>query len=176
MKGYPKYLDWLRYISAFLLFAYGSSKLAHMQFHLNQALAPQPIASLTGYQLTWYYYGYSRVYACILGLTQVSGAALLLFRKTALLGAITMLPVMINVLLIDIFILPPDYGPSVPASIILVSLVLLLWRDRQSLIQATWATQSPEPAGSRKAHVWIRAAIVTAVLAMTTVGVLTMRK
>ncbi len=176
MKPYPRYLDWLRYISAFLLFGYGSSKLAHLQFHMNNALAHRPIISLTGYELTWYYYGYSRMYACILGFTQVIGAILLLFRKTALLGAVTMMPVIVNILLIDIFILPPDYGPTVPATIIFFSLAMLLWRDSQNLIEATWTAQMPEPPGSQKVHFWIRAVIVTAVLAMTTVGVLTMRR
>jgi hypothetical protein len=176
MKPYSRYFDWLRYISAFLLFGYGSSKLAHLQFHLNQELSQRPIASLTGYQLTWYYYGYSRAYASILGLTQVIGATLLLFRKTALLGAITMLPVIVNILLIDIFILPPDYGPAVPASIICFSMLMLLWRDSQNLIQATWTAQLPEPAESRITHLCVRAAIILVVLAMTTVGVLTMHK
>jgi hypothetical protein len=176
MKPYPRYLDWLRYISAFLLFVYGSSKLAHMQFHMNVALAQRPVISLSGYQLTWYYYGYSRVYACILGLTQVLGATLLLFRKTALLGAITMLPVIVNILLIDIFILPPDYGPTVPACIIFISLAMLLWRDLQSLVQVALTTQVPEPTGSRKAHFWIRTVIVTVALAMTMFGVLQMRR
>jgi hypothetical protein len=175
MKPYPRYLDWLRYTSAFLLLGYGSSKLAHLQFHLNQALAHRPVTSLTGYELTWYYYGYSRAYACMLGLTQVIGAILLLFRKTAILGAITMLPVIVNILLIDVFILPPDYGPTLPALIIFLSLVMLLWRDFQNLIHATWAAQAPEPAGSRKAHSWVRAVILIAVLAMTMVGVLTVR-
>lgn len=173
MKPYPRYLDWLRYISAFLLMGYGSSKLAHMQFHLNQALAQRPVSSLTGYELTWFYYGYSRAYSIILGLTQVSGGALLLFRKTALLGAIAMLPVIVNILLIDILILPPDYGPTLPATIIFISLVTLLWRDRHSLLQTTCIVQSPEPDASRKTHFWIRTAIVAAVLALTTIGVLT---
>jgi hypothetical protein len=176
MKPYPRNLDWLRYISAFLLLGYGSSKLAHLQFHLNHALAQRPIVSLTGYQLTWYYYGYSRAYACILGLTQVAGATLLLFRKTALLGAITMLPVIVNILLIDILILPPDYGPTVPASIIFVSMVLLLWRDSQNLIQATLTSQIPEPARSQRVHFWIRTSIVTAVLVLTTFGVVVNHK
>jgi hypothetical protein len=44
-------LDWLRYMSAFLLMGYGASKLAHLQFHLNHALAPRPVSSLTGYEL-----------------------------------------------------------------------------------------------------------------------------
>lgn len=175
MKRYPRYLDCLRYISAFLLLGYGSSKLAHLQFHLNQALAKRPVLSLSGYELTWYYYSYSRAYAIVLGLTQVIGASLLLFRKTALLGAVTMLPVMVNILLIDIFILPPDYGPTAPALLIFLSLALLLRRDIQTLAQATWTTQIPEPVASRKVHFWIRVGIVTTVLAMTTVGVLTAR-
>lgn len=37
--------------------------------------------SLSGYQLTWFYFGFSRVYAILLGLMQVAGATLLLFRK-----------------------------------------------------------------------------------------------
>jgi hypothetical protein len=175
MKPYPRYLDWLRYISAFLLLAYGSSKLAHLQFHLNGALAQRPVATLSGYELTWYYYGYSRAYACIIGLTQVMGAALLLFRKTALLGAAAMLPVVVNILLIDIFVMSPVYGPMVPAWFILIAMVTLLWRDSQSLIQVAWRSQIPEPARSRKVHFWIRTAIVAAVLAMTIAGALNAR-
>jgi hypothetical protein len=75
-------------ICAFLLYMYGMSKLAHMPFHLAAEIAHRPVGSLSGYELTWFYYGYSRTYACILGLTQVFGATLLLFRKTALAGAL----------------------------------------------------------------------------------------
>jgi hypothetical protein len=66
---YPRHLDWLRYISAFLLMGDGTSKLAHLQFHLNHTLAARPVNSLTGYELTWFYYGYSRIYSIILGIT-----------------------------------------------------------------------------------------------------------
>jgi hypothetical protein len=76
------------------------SKLLHLQFNMSSELAQRPIGSLNGYQLTWFYFGYSRVYACILGLTQVTGATLLLFRKTTLLAGLIMLPVMVNILLI----------------------------------------------------------------------------
>ncbi len=88
-----------------MLYTYGMSKLQHLQFNMSSELAQRPIGSLNGYQLTWFYFGYSRVYACILGLTQVTGATLLLFRKTTLLAALIMLPVMVNILLINIFIL-----------------------------------------------------------------------
>ena len=84
--------------------------MLHLQFDVAE-LAARPVGSLNGYQLTWFYRGYSRIYASILGMTQVGGATLLLFRKTTLLGAVLMLPVMANILLINIFILVNDYRP-----------------------------------------------------------------
>jgi hypothetical protein len=110
-NSYPKLLDWLRYFCAFMLYMYGVSKLGHLQFNMSAQLAQRPIGSLNGYQLTWFYYGHSRVYALILGLTQLAGATLLLFRKTTLLAAVIMFPVMANILLINVFILVNDYGP-----------------------------------------------------------------
>ena len=50
---YPKYLDWLRYLSAFLLFTYAASKLLGKQFTLPPEIALRPVGSLSGYQLAW---------------------------------------------------------------------------------------------------------------------------
>jgi hypothetical protein len=139
MKPYPKHLDWLRYFCAFVLYTYGVSKLLHLQFNLSSELAQRPIGSLNGYQLTWFYFGYSRIYACILGLTQLTGATLLLFRKTTLLVALTMLPVMVNILLINVFILVNDYGPYVISALISTTLLVILWHQRAALFTLLWA-------------------------------------
>ena len=104
---YPKYLDWLRYVSAFLLFTYASSKLLGRQFSLPPEIALRPVGSLSGYQLAWFYYAHSHAYAVILGLIQLAGGALLLFRKTALLGAALTLPVMANIVMINVFFTSP---------------------------------------------------------------------
>lgn len=50
---YPKYLDWLRYLSAFLLFTHAASKLLGKQFTLPEEIALRPVGSLSGYQLAW---------------------------------------------------------------------------------------------------------------------------
>src|SRR3954471_2316240 len=92
LKPYPRYINWMRYLSAWLLFTYGLSKLAGVQFGLPPDVARRPVGSLSGFQLTWFYYSYSHVYASILGGTQLPGGAMLLFRKTALLGAAIMTP------------------------------------------------------------------------------------
>jgi hypothetical protein len=87
VKAYSKYLEGLRYICAFLLYFYGVSKLAGHQLTVPPDMAKTPVGSLSGYWLTWYYYSYSPVYKDILGLTQIAGASLLMFRRTTLIGA-----------------------------------------------------------------------------------------
>lgn len=160
---YPKHLDMLRFSCAFMLYMYGVSKLVHLQFNLSAELAPRPVGSLNGYQLTWFYYGYSRVYACLLGMIQVIGATLLLFRKTTLLAAMIMLPVMANIVLINMFILVNDYGPYVISILICTSLLLIAWHQRAVLVSALWSNQPVETAHSRRAHQLIRVAIVLTV-------------
>ena len=171
-EEYPGMLYWLRYFCAFMLYMYGTSKLLHFQFNLQSELAPRPIGSLNGYQLTWYYFGVSRVYAWILGLTQIAGATLLLFRKTTLMGALAMLPVMANILLINMFILVNDYGPYVISMLICISLLTVLWHQRRGLLALLWSTQNSEPERSKRTHWWIRSSIVLIAAAIMMVAVL----
>lgn len=165
MKSYPKYLDWMRYLSAWLLFTYGVSKLAGVQFKLPPEIARRPIGSLSGFQLTWYYYSYSHVYATILGLTQLAGGALLLFRKTALLGAAIMAPVMANILMINLFF-HIAAGAEFTAAFIFASMLALLWRERSALVGLLWDQQAAEPVSSRRFHHSIAAMIVLVVIAL----------
>jgi hypothetical protein len=168
--GSQQLLDWLRYFCAFMLYMYGTSKLLHLQFNMQSELANRAIGSLNGYELTWYYFGVSRVYACILGLTQVAGATLLLFRKTTLMGALAMLPVMANILLINIFILVNDYGPYLISTLICISLLIILWHQRFALLQILWSAQRSEPEPSKRTHWLIRSSMVIVVAAIMISG------
>jgi hypothetical protein len=47
---YPKYLDWLRYVSYFCSFTYASSKMLGRQFTLPPEIARRQVGSLSGYQ------------------------------------------------------------------------------------------------------------------------------
>jgi len=162
MKPYPKYLDWLRYLSAWLLFTYGISKLAGVQFTHAPDMAQRPVGSLSGYQLTWYYYSYSHVYGSILGLVQVAGGAMLLFRKTATLGAAMMLPVMTNILMVNLFFFI-GWGAQFTSAFIFASMLALLWHDRTALAGLFWRDQNAEPTNSRRFHRSVAALIVLVV-------------
>ena len=165
--SYPKYLNWLRYFSAFLLFTYGSSKLLGRQFTLPPEIALRPVGSLTGYQLAWFYYSYSHVYAVILGMVQLAGGALLLFRKTALLGAALLLPVLTNILMINVFF-HIAWGALCTSAFIFASLLAILWQHRQALVGVFWIHQAAEPPNTRR-YYRVTAALV-ALLAITLDG------
>jgi len=166
---YPKYLDCLRYLSAFLLFLYGSSKLLGRQFTVAPELAQRPVGSLSGHQLAWFYYNYSHVYATLLGLIQLAGATLLLFRKTALLGAALLLPVITNILMINLFFFI-TWGAACTSTAILAAMLAILWRDRRALLGVFWTDQAGEPAELRARHRILAAAVVLSAIVLMAVA------
>jgi hypothetical protein len=137
----PRWLEWLRYLSSFLILTYAIRKLIGSgQFGLAQALSTRPVGTLSGFELTWYYYGYSHAYGLILGLTQAVGGILLLFRRTALLGAAVLIPVMANILMINVFF-TIAVGAEIVAALVLISCLLMLWQERQRLTSVFWSDQ-----------------------------------
>jgi hypothetical protein len=166
---YPKYLDWLRYLSAFLLFMYGLSKLLGRQFSLPPEIALRPVGELSGYQLAWFYYSYSHVYAVILGLIQLGGGALLLFRKSALLGASLTLPVITNILMINVFF-RIAWGALFTSAFIFASMLAVLWHHRHALVGVFWSEQESEPASVRRYYRALAALVVLLVIVLMGIG------
>jgi|SRR5579864_1117455 len=166
---YPKYLDWLRYLSAFLLFTYAFSKMLGRQFTLPPEIALRPAGALSGYQLAWFYYGYSHTYEVILGVVELGGGALLLFRKTALLGAALMLPVMTNIVMINVFF-RIAWGAMGTSAFIFASMLAVLWHQRHALVGVFWTDQAGEPASVRRYHRTIAALVVLLVISLMGIG------
>jgi hypothetical protein len=88
---------------AFSISDYGAAKILGTQFQPPHFVLDTPIGELNGFWLTWTYYGFSHTMALILGWTQIVGSALILFRATRLIGIFILLPVIINIDLVDNF-------------------------------------------------------------------------
>lgn len=159
----PRYLEWVRLLSAFLILTYGMRKLIGTgQFARAHALGSLPVGALSGIDLTWFYYAYSHAYGTILGLTQVLCGLLLLARRTALLGAAILTPVVANILMINIFF-HIALGAELVAAFVLASSLLLLWQERKAIFDLFWSSQKVAIAfGSR----YEKGAIVVLVLAV----------
>jgi len=90
-----------RYFIATVILSYAFAKIFETQFTPQPSIYDKPIGSLNGFQLTWFYFGYSYWYGLVIALTQIVSSFLLFFRKTTRLGIILFLSFMINILLID---------------------------------------------------------------------------
>lgn len=108
-----------RWIAAVLCILYGFAKINGAQFTVLDSELTKPLAQVSGFWLTWYYFGYSAVYGTLIALLQVAGGVLLIVPRTALLGALLLLPIATNIVLIDVF-----YGVDIGGT--LAALVLLL--------------------------------------------------
>src|SRR5216110_286805 len=93
----------LRFVVSFFIILYGFAKLNGSQFTILASELDKPMGQVSGFWLTWYYFGYSPIYGNFIGLMQIVGGVLLMFRKTTLLGSCLLFPIVTNIVLIDIF-------------------------------------------------------------------------
>lgn len=121
-----KYISWLsillRYWIAFLLLDFGFQKIFEVNFNYSYHIDDSLASTLTGQELTWKYYSYSYGLSVILAFFQIIGSVLLLFKRTVLLGIAILLPVMVNIVLINIFY---NIGPITLFTSILITLGLI---------------------------------------------------
>jgi len=135
----------IRYTVAYTVSTYGFAKILKTQFGVMYSRNDTPVGNLSGFELTWNYFGYSYKLAIVLAALQIGGAILLLFRRTTLLGICVLLPVMVNIVLINLF-----YSIAVGAFLVSVlitgALTYLLVLNREPLIRAFFNTASNLPA------------------------------
>jgi hypothetical protein len=84
----------IRYSIALDLTMIGFQKFFGLQFSTPIGRLDLPFSSFTSEELTWAYFGHSRVFVCIIGGMQILGSFLLLFRRTRLVGTFVLIPVL----------------------------------------------------------------------------------
>ncbi|MBV1858849.1 MAG: hypothetical protein KUG77_10585 [Nannocystaceae bacterium] len=104
---HPKLVDWLtfslRLSIATMMFSYGLAKITGGQFS-----DPDDMRLLQNYGdsspmgLLWTFMGHSKVYSGFTGIAEICGGALLLSRRTTTLGAIVVVGVMSNVVMLNL--------------------------------------------------------------------------
>ncbi|HVU84952.1 MAG TPA: hypothetical protein VHC50_08930, partial [Puia sp.] len=122
----------IRYWLAVEIFNYAFAKILGTQFAPSYFKGESTWNSLSGLDLTWNYFSYSYTMSVIIGVIQIVGSALLLFRRTILPGVILLLPVMVNIVLIDVFYSIP-YGALANAILFTLGLSYLLLLQWQAV-------------------------------------------
>lgn len=122
-----------RYFLATMIISYAFSKILETQFIAQPSVYDKPIGSLTGFQLTWYYYGYSYWYGLVIAAAQIISSILLFFRKTTRIGIIIFLAFMINILLVDFAY--DIQGAKEMAVIMTIMGLFILFSDYKTLLK-----------------------------------------
>jgi hypothetical protein len=123
------------YVFFFLTF-YGIGKIFGGQFYtearIPDEIALMPIGLVPDFELAWTFMGRSFGYILFIGLAEIIGAFLLLFNKTKLIGTLILIPIMVNVIIFDIFFLD-EYGALGGATLYFLMLLTILVINKEKM-------------------------------------------
>ncbi|MGA0559080.1 hypothetical protein ACO2Q8_20655 [Larkinella sp. VNQ87] len=167
-KNWTAYLELAaRYYVLVVLNLYGWGKIMGGQFyrpgHFPDKVAQIPLAEASGFDLTWAFFGHSPFYIWFIGLSQVIGAWLLVAQKTKLLGVAILIPVLLNIVVVDSAFQISAGALSVAAFCLLLLLLILLLNQStlRALFEILW-----QPAASEKQTVKVQITKVFIVLGL----------
>jgi hypothetical protein len=122
----------ISWIVVFAMFLYGGGKF--LQFE-GATEIDKTVSELTGMELMWAFYGYSKAFALTLGILEVTGGILILIKKTRLIGALFTSAILVNIILQDIYF--GVHSGALKAAIIYQILILIiLWLNKEKLINS----------------------------------------
>ena len=145
--GYPQLyniLIWiLRYYLAISWIAYGTIKIAMLQFPpLSPALLLQTYGNSTPKELAWAFMGYSTGYNYSIGITECAVGVLLFFRRTSNLGNLIGFVILANVLA---FNYTYDVNVKLLATVLMAMTLFLMSKDIIRLINFFLLNKTIEP-------------------------------
>ena len=137
-KKHKNYFELAARIYVFgLLSTYGLGKIVGGQFYrtIPPELAQTPLGEIGSFDLAWTFFGYSSLYIYFIGGSQLIGAFLLLFEKTKLLGAAILIPILLNIIVVD-FCFEISWGAMTSAIFYFTALCFMLYCNREQVIKA----------------------------------------
>jgi hypothetical protein len=134
----------LRYGTAFELCFIGWQKIFHLQFITPLGKLDNPFSSFSLTDLMWAFFGQSYSFILVIGLLQIAGSFLLLFSRTRLLGVFMLIPLLLNIILIDIFYeIGP--GPLLQAALLFSGVLYFLLIEYDRLKQFFFLSKNDLP-------------------------------
>ena len=122
----------ISWIVVFAMFIYGGAKI--FQFD-GASEIDKTVSEMTGMELMWAFYGYSKSYAITLGLFEIIGGALILMKRTRIIGCLFTSTILVNVILQDIYF-EVHVGALKAAILYQLLILIILWLNKDNVIQS----------------------------------------
>ena len=162
----------LRYYLAAVMLSYGISKVIKSQFSdPSPGTLHQRVGQLPPMRLLWTFMGYSLPYTVFAGLAETVGAVLLMWRRTATLGALVIAAVMTNVVMLNLCY---DVPVKLFSAELLAMAIAVALPDARRLISAVLggaAAERPPRLRASPRRERARAAAKAVVIALIAIGV-----
>ena len=149
---YQTLYAWLRFLlrltTGMFMLTYGFAKLFPLQMApISIAILNEPVGQSSPMTLLWSLIGMNPLYQMVCGAAEVAGGVLILFRRTALAGALLAAFVITNVVLYNFFF---DVPVKLFALNLLLALIFIILPDMRPLFMFFWRHEPSAPVG-----VWI---------------------
>lgn len=134
-----------RVLLAWIFLSYGWSKLNNAQFGLSPEEIAKPVSELGLFKLSWFLFD-QQPFKTFVGISQILAGLLLLFNRTLILGALISIPILLNILIIDITYIKMT-GFYWRLSYYLFLDLIILWHYRERLkiaFDAVYKNLSPK--------------------------------
>lgn len=122
----------ISWIVVLAMFIYGGAKL--IQFD-GAAEIDKTVSEMSGMELMWAFYGYSKSFAITLGVFELIGGILILIKKTRIIGCLFTSTILVNVILQDIYF-GVNFGALKAAILYQLLILIILWLNKRKLIQS----------------------------------------
>ena len=140
------------------IWVYGIGKMMGGQFHragnLPEEMATTPIAEVGGFDLAWTFFGFSTGYIWFIGISQIVGGGLLLFNKTKLIGVALLIPILLNIIVVDFFF-EISNGAMLSALLYFGMCCYILYYNKKQLIEAVKKLLETIKISRTKKRMWI---------------------
>jgi hypothetical protein len=137
----PSLLQW---VGAVIAITYGFAKLNGSQFTVLDSELARPLGEVQGFWLTWYWLGWSAAYGGLIAATQILGGVLLVLPRFSLAGALLLLPVVVNILVID-FAFGIDTGGLFAAGVFALCVLATIAPHARRLLDAIMPSSAARP-------------------------------
>ena len=146
-----KYLKEVIYwVSIFIIsssmFIYGLSKPTQFENTGNFA----NISTLSGQQLMWIFYGYSKIYPIIIGLFEILGALTILFRKTRIFGCLILTTILINIIIQDYIFNIVALSSAIYYQILIIIILIFDYSEVKKIMKSLFSS-----AGKSKINIFV---------------------
>lgn len=122
----------ISWIVVLAMFIYGGAKI----FQFDGATdINKTVSEMTGMELMWAFYGYSKSFVITIGIFEIIGGILILIKKTRIIGCLFTSAILVNIIFQDIYY-GVHYGALRAAIIYQLLIVIILYLHKEKLFSS----------------------------------------